>query len=116
MAVSNEDVAEAQQRVARLREQVAQEAAKREAREADLANEVTLAQLAREEKILEAELATLKNNAQGVKELRESGPIASINEQVKVAAAAAKAAEKGVAPALVQPTTDAADNNEKQEG
>lgn len=95
MAVSNEEVEAARQRVARLREQIADEDAKREQRERDRENEVVLAQIKREEAELEDRLAA----ARLANEAAESGGFASL-------AAVVSGDEAPATPTTPEPVVD----------
>jgi len=89
MAVTNEDVEAAKERVARLREQVAQENAKRVERENGLQNEIDLKRLEREEADLEAQLAVAKDRNKAAT-VKEASPLPSVSEAAKTAQADAK--------------------------
>lgn len=95
MATSDEDLKKKQEHVARLREQVAAEEAKRVTREAELANDVTMAQLTAEEARLEAQLTAARqaNKVTAVKD-GASAPLQSAREQMEQALAVQKAQEQ----------------------
>lgn len=86
MPISDEELQKQQDRVARLREQVADATTTRENRERDLTNEITYNQLEIEASRLEAELAAAKESAK-VATVKEASGLSTIKEQVKAAAA-----------------------------
>lgn len=91
MAISDEELDQRRARVEKLREQVAQEEAKRIEREADAANEITAAQLDAEATRLEAQLQMAKA-ANGAKAVSEG--IATVTQPVKDEKASAVALQR----------------------
>jgi hypothetical protein len=91
--VSDEELAKKQERVARLRQQVADAEATRTTRERDQANAITMAQLDAEEARLQAQLDAAKASAK-VTSVREgaSGPLEAAREDLRTAEAQGAAA------------------------
>lgn len=94
MPTSDEDLAKEQARVEKLRQQLADEEAKRVERERSLANDITLAQLQAEAAQLEARLAVAKEQGK-VATVKDgaAAPLDAAKAQMEQAVAAQKAAE-----------------------
>lgn len=93
MPTSNEDLQKKADEVQQLREQVTNEESKRRTREAELANDVTMAKLEAEEAALKARLAVLQQAPSKKSEVEATTPLASAREQMEAAVAQQKAAE-----------------------
>lgn len=107
MPTSDEDLQKRAEQVQKLREQVADEEAKRTDRERALANDITMAQLDAEAAQLEARLQVAKN-AGKVSEVKSGAqaPLDAAKEQMRVAQAqleAAKNPDAALDPDKTQP-------------
>lgn len=97
MPTSDEDLQAKSDEVQKLREQVAEEEAKREAREVELSNDVTMTQLQAEEANLQARLTLAKQAGKaGSVKSGAAAPLDAAKEQMRVAVEQQKAAEKTV--------------------
>ena len=116
MAITDEELDQKRQHVQKLRDQVAQEEAKRTEREADLVNDVTAAQLDAEATRLEAQLdeakrlnkvGEVKRGASTVLEAIKAEQVQA-NEVAKAQEAAAKAKDEP------EPESDDSDDENKE--
>ncbi len=98
MPTTEEELQQKRERNAKLREQLAQEEAKRVEREVNLANDLTAAQLDAEEARLKAQLTDAKEAAK-VANVKEgaSAPLAAAKEEMQRAVEAQKAREAAAA-------------------
>ena len=94
MPNTDEDIKRKRDEVQSLREQVAQAAATREARERGLTNDIYAAELDAEAARLRAELVALKDSAKASNVRAGATPLATEQENAKNAEEAAKVAAK----------------------
>lgn len=100
MATTEKDLDQKRERLARLRQQVAEANAQRVTREEDLSRDVQAAQLDAEAAQLEAQLFAAKEAAKsGTLKARASGPLDTAKEDMRRAAELQKAQEKAAASA-----------------
>lgn len=112
MPTSQEELDKKAQELIKLRDKVADAEAKRFSNESELANDVTMKQLEAEEAMLSARL-TVAENASKKSAVSDgaAAPLDAVKEQLRLATAQAKAAEKnpsGVARATESTGTGAA--------
>lgn len=104
MPTSNEDLNAKAEEVQSLREQVRQAESDRRTREAEVANDVTMAQLQAEEAALRARLAVIQQAADTPEAVADQTPLAVVREQMEAAVERQKAAEDAANES--QPTDD----------